>query len=132
MTWRSCKTKRSGHFSDHRWRLKSPPREQCALSIRFVGPIIGTLGVISILAITLPASAEEMPADNSSDTHTTAAPDETHPIYSADANWTGAAVATVAGLFLAALVIGPIVRAEAPQAVPPAISHEEDPAADRH
>jgi hypothetical protein len=38
----------------------------------------------------------------------------------------------IAGLFLAAAVIGPIVRTESPQAVPVAMSHEEDPAADRH
>jgi len=90
-----------------------------------------TILLLLLLTLARPAIAEEMPADNSLDSRTTA-PDETHPIYSSDANWVGAVVATVGGLFLAALVIGPIVRAEAPAAVPPAMSHEEDPAADRH
>jgi hypothetical protein len=130
MTWRPRETKRGGHFSDHRWRLKSPPRQQIAHSERFFLLII--VLIISVMGITLPAFAEELPADNAPDTRINAAPDETHPIYSTDANWTGAVVATIAGLFLAALVIGPIVRAEAPQAVPSAMSHEEDPAADRH
>ncbi len=91
-----------------------------------------TILLVVLLTIARPALAEEMPADSTPDSRSTAAPDETHPIYSSNANWVGAVVAAVGGLFLAALVIGPIVRAESPQAVPPAMSHEEDPAADRH
>ena len=123
MTGISFRLNRRGHLSDHRWRLKSPPRETFLRLLVLVVLLLGSAR---------PAIADEMPADNGPDIRTTAAPDETHPIYSNDANWTGAVLATIAGLFLAALVIGPIVRAEAPQAVPPAMSHEEDPAADRH
>lgn len=60
-----------------------------------------------------------------------AAVDETHPIYSTDAHWVGPLLIAIGGLFLAAMIVGPIVRAEAPEVVPVAISHEEDPAADR-
>ena len=60
-----------------------------------------------------------------------AAVDETHPLYSTDARWVGSVLVAIGGLFLAARVVGPIVRAEAPDVVPVAMSHEEDPAADR-
>lgn len=60
-----------------------------------------------------------------------AAPDETHPIYSSDARWMGSVLIATGGLFLAAVLIGRFVRSESPQIVPPATSHEEDPAADR-
>lgn len=60
-----------------------------------------------------------------------AAVEETHPLYSTDARWVGSVLVAIGGLFLAAMVIGPIVRAEAPEVVPAAMSHEEDPAADR-
>ncbi len=60
-----------------------------------------------------------------------AAVDDTHPVYSTDAHWVGTLLVVVGGLFLAAMIVGPIVRAEAPEVVPVAMSHEEDPAADR-
>lgn len=60
-----------------------------------------------------------------------AAVDETHPIYSTDAHWVATVLIAIGGLFLAAMVVGPIVRAESPEVVPVAMSHEEDPAADR-
>lgn len=86
-----------------------------------------------LMSLAIPALAEESPVDNPTDLRPAPAlDDDTHPIYSADAQWTGDVIVAIAGLFLAAAVIGPIVRAEAPQAVPVAMSHEEDPAADRH
>jgi hypothetical protein len=57
--------------------------------------------------------------------------DETHPIFSTDARWVGGVLVGIGGLFLAAMIVGPIVRAEAPEVVPVAMSHAEDPAADR-
>jgi len=60
-----------------------------------------------------------------------AAINETHPLYSTDARWVGSVLVAIGGLFLAAMVVGPIVRAESPEVVPAAMSHEEDPAADR-
>ncbi len=50
-----------------------------------------------------------------------------HPILSTDARWAGALAIIIFGIFLAAAVLGPIIRAEAPEAVPPAFSHHEDP-----
>ena len=88
--------------------------------------------LMMVLSVTSPMFADESPADNSGEARTTVAADEIHPVYSNDAHWAGPVLTVIAGLFLAALVIGPIVRAEAPQAVPEAMSHEEDPAADRH
>jgi hypothetical protein len=57
--------------------------------------------------------------------------DEAGPVYSSNDHWVGPVVIAMLGLFLAAAVAGPIVRAELPDTVPQAMSHEEDPAADR-
>jgi hypothetical protein len=96
-----------------------------------------TLLLIILLGFSHTAFSEEMPAvDNSTDTppglRDAPASNDTHPVYSADSHWAEDLIVAVAGLIVAAAVIGPIVRAEAPQAVPAAISHEEDPGADRH
>jgi hypothetical protein len=58
--------------------------------------------------------------------------DEAGPIYSANDHWVGPAVIAMLALFIAAAAAGPIVRAELPETVPLAMSHEEDPAIDRH
>lgn len=50
-----------------------------------------------------------------------------HPILSSAAVWAGGAVIIILGLFLAAVVIGPVVRTELPEDVPVAFSHEENP-----
>jgi hypothetical protein len=60
-----------------------------------------------------------------------AAVDETHPIYSSDARWVAGVLVAIGGLFLAALVVGRVVRAEAMETAPSAISHEEEDGADR-
>lgn len=62
-----------------------------------------------------PAGAQ--PSDNGPDTA---------PILAADASWAGTVVIVIVGLFVAAAVIGPIVRAEA-DSLPPTFSHHEDP-----
>jgi hypothetical protein len=87
--------------------------------------------LLVLLGFACPVLAEELPPDTQGDTRSLPSSDDTHPLYSTDAKWIGAMVVAAAGLFLAAMVIGPIVRAEAPDAVPIAMSHEEDPAADR-
>lgn len=89
--------------------------------------------LLMVLGSARPVLADESPVDNSTDARpSAAADDDTHPFYSGDSHWAGAVMVGIAGLFLAAAIIGPIVRAEAPEAVPVAMSHEEDPAADRH
>src|ERR1700728_4549851 len=94
---------------------------------------IRTIIFLTLLSLAGPALAEETPVDNPTDLRPTAAQDDdTHPLYSTDTHWAGDIAIAIAGLFVAAAVIGPIVRAEAPQAVPVAVSHEEDPAVDRH
>ncbi len=92
--------------------------------------------LLILLIFARPVLAEELNsdsgADSSTDTHAAQASDETHPIYAADSHWVASLVIGIAGLFVAAMVIGPIVRSETPEAVPEAVSHEEDPAVDRH
>ncbi len=98
--------------------------------LRLLGAaLLGVTLLPCCLAATPSALDDELdaPADNRSP----ATVDETHPLYSNDARWVTTLLVAVGGFFLAALVIGPIVRAEAPQVVPPAMSHEEDPAADQ-
>jgi hypothetical protein len=77
------------------------------------------LALTFLLAIASPLAAQEIssPASDA----------DPHPIVSTDAVWAGSAVMIILGLFLAAAVVGPIVRAEAPDAVPQAFSHKEDP-----
>ena len=60
------------------------------------------------------------------------APDETHPVYAADAGWTRDLLIGIAGLFAAAATIGPLVWWRSRDLVPSAATHEEDPSADRH
>ena len=60
------------------------------------------------------------------------AADETHPVYSADERWAGPALIGVGVLFAAAAGVGGFVWLRMRDVVPPAASHEEDPAADRH
>lgn len=43
-----------------------------------------------------------------------------HPMLSQDGSWAGVMVIIVLGMFLAAMVIGPIVRANMPEEPPPA------------
>jgi hypothetical protein len=55
------------------------------------------------------------------------------PVISQDGSWAGAMVIVILlGFFLPAWVIGLIVRAEAPEEVPPAHSHDEPPGASHH
>ena len=83
------------------------------------------LALTILLAIATPLAAQEIaqpePAGSAlSDT-------DPHPVLSADGAWAGVLVIIILGTFLAAAVVGPIVRLEAPQAVPQAFSHHEDP-----
>src|SRR4051812_10195368 len=48
------------------------------------------------------------------------------------ASWAGAMLIVVAGMFLAAAVIGPVIRAEMPEEVPDAHSHDEPPGTSGH
>jgi hypothetical protein len=62
-------------------------------------------------------SAAGQPAD---------APPDTAPVIPTASTWTAELLIAIAGLFLAAAVIGPIVRAEG-ESVPSTFSHHEDP-----
>ena len=56
-----------------------------------------------------------------------------HPHISEDGSWAGAmAIIILLGFFLPAAVIGPIVRANTPEEVPPAHSHDEPPGTSGH
>ena len=46
--------------------------------------------------------------------------------------WPGPVVIIILSMFLAAAIVGPIVRANTPEEVPPAHSHDEPPGASHH
>jgi hypothetical protein len=57
---------------------------------------------------------------------------DSHPMLSSDSAWAGIMlIVIVGGFFLTAAVIGPIVRALAPQEVPPS-AHDEPPGTSGH
>jgi hypothetical protein len=55
-----------------------------------------------------------------------------HPTASQDGSWAGVLWLVIGGLFLAAMVIGPIVLANLPEEVPPTHSHDEPPGSSHH
>ncbi|HEX3355576.1 MAG TPA: hypothetical protein VHS31_01245 [Tepidisphaeraceae bacterium] len=61
-----------------------------------------------------------------------AAEAEPRPTLSSDGSWVPVILIVVGGMFLAAAVIGPIVRANTPEEVPPAHSHDEPPGTSHH
>jgi hypothetical protein len=64
--------------------------------------------------------------------HQESAPSYSHPMMPNSTTWVGAMVIIVAGMFLAAAVIGPYVRWEMPEEVPVAHSHDEPPGTSHH
>jgi hypothetical protein len=46
--------------------------------------------------------------------------------------WPGTTVIIIGAMFLAAAVVGPVVRANMPEEIPPAHSHDEPPGASHH
>jgi hypothetical protein len=46
--------------------------------------------------------------------------------------WTGVVLIAIALMFLAAAIIGPVVRSEQPEEIPPAHSHDEPPGTSGH
>lgn len=55
-----------------------------------------------------------------------------HPQIVADREWAGVMVIAIAGLFLTAAIVGPVVRANLPAELPPAHSHDEPPGTSGH
>jgi hypothetical protein len=86
-------------------------------------------------AAQLPAETHAIPVPpQSSESARIEIPDTfPHPHISEDGGWAGALViAILLGFFLPAAVIGPIVRSDTPEEVPPAHSHDEPPGASGH
>ena len=54
------------------------------------------------------------------------------PTLSRDGSWVPIMLIIVGGLFLAAAVIGPVVRANMPEEVPPSHSHDEPSGTSHH
>jgi hypothetical protein len=79
-----------------------------------------------LLAIVLltPISVYAQAIPPTGDTGDTAAPVDTHPVLSTDATWAGSMVIGIAGLFLAATVIGPMVDAQKEDELPAAADHD--------
>src|SRR3954471_651782 len=62
-----------------------------------------------------------------------AEPADTHPTLSLDGSWVPIMIIIIGGMFLAAAVIGPIVRANSVEDIPPpAHSHDEPPGTSHH
>jgi hypothetical protein len=55
-----------------------------------------------------------------------------HPQISANGSWAGSMAIIIFLSFIAAAVIGPIVRSETPEEVPPAHAHDEPPGSSHH
>ena len=88
------------------------------------------------------AAAEHPSAEHSSAEHSSASAEgaphaagahETGPVVPGlRQRWPAVAVIVILAMFLAAAVIGPIVRAQAPPEMPPTHSHDEPPGASHH
>ncbi|MGE5611783.1 MAG: hypothetical protein ACM359_21225 [Bacillota bacterium] len=55
-----------------------------------------------------------------------------HPLITGDATWVRPMIAAIAALFLAAIPVGLIVRANMPQQMPTTHSHDEPPGSTAH
>jgi hypothetical protein len=85
-------------------------------------------------------TSPEGPAPAAGETHTSAHAEgghandpAAHPaLPDASDRWPGTVVIVILSMFLAAAVVGPIVRANMPEEVPPAHSHDEPPGASHH
>jgi hypothetical protein len=55
-----------------------------------------------------------------------------HPVLSSDGRWVPVILILIGGMFLAACAVGIVVRANAPEEVPPAHSHDEPPGTSHH
>jgi hypothetical protein len=53
---------------------------------------------------------------------------DAHPTLSTNGSWVPVMLIIVAGMFLAAAVIGPIVRANMPEEIPPSAHSHDEPA----
>ena len=97
---------------------------------------ISSLLIGSTLAMAGVAFAAEHagpPHDGHAEVIHTAEDSFPHPHISEEGGWAGAMVIVILlGFFLPAAVIGPIVRANTPEEVPPALSHDETPGASGH
>ncbi|HSV15525.1 MAG TPA: hypothetical protein VLI90_14790 [Tepidisphaeraceae bacterium] len=87
------------------------------------------LALILLAFQATPAVAQESGASTTlpADVRPADADADTHPVVSTDATWAGSVVILIGVMFVSAMVIGPIVRAEMTTDVPVAFSHDEDP-----
>jgi len=90
------------------------------------------LTLMLIVACATPVVADELsPGDSSNgstaDTRVHDVDADSHPMLPWNTIWAGSAIIAILGLFIAAMVVGPIIRSQFPQEVPDAFSHAEDP-----
>jgi hypothetical protein len=81
------------------------------------------LFIALLFALTLPAGAAEISLDSQSGS--------AHPTLAARSTWPGVVVIVIFGVFAAAMLAGPIIRANAPDDLPSA-AHDEPPGASGH
>ena len=86
------------------------------------------LSTAFLLLLTAPVRAQDLPTTApAASTDVTPDVNDTSPVLADHGIWAGAMVIIVLGLFLAAAVIGPVVRADAPNTIAAAFSHHENP-----
>lgn len=79
-----------------------------------------------------PATQSETPEISPAAHHAASADAYPHPQISTDGSWAGSMAIIILLSFIAAAVIGPIVRSEIPEEVPPAHAHDEPPGSSHH
>ena len=109
--------------------------------------VLAAIVLVGWAARTAPAREQEAPAPQQGASHDGASHDSVshdgaaHPGAAHDAGpvppkagrrWTVPLLILILAMFLAAMVIGPIVRAQAPPEMPPTHSHDEPPGASHH
>jgi hypothetical protein len=92
-----------------------------------------TAMMVNLVTVCLAVGAVDHHAATSPAEHAAQAtqPDP-QPVITHDATWVRPMIAAIAALFLAAIPVGLIVRANMPQQIPATHSHDEPPASTEH
>ncbi len=92
--------------------------------------IVAVMLFVFVARVAFAQTREAVSPGPSDAIHATAT--ESHPILDEDAYWPPIMLILIAMMFLSAAVIGPIVRLNMPEEIPPAHSHDEPPGTSHH
>ena len=91
------------------------------------------LPLLALLTILLVSPLARAQADQPATPPDEAAPTHTHPtLPESNIAWPAIFMIVVAGMFLCAMIIGPLYRSEIPDELPPTHSHDEPPGTSHH